>query len=311
MTLEFLFKRLKGGPSSGNFGHSGRPGKVGGSTTLSFSGLDPEILKSIVNGNRLTQSPEEALEVLAYFDNQKIVMQKELDKLRSLPSSSETNIAIKELRNKIWDIDEKASNTLNVSDPSNLNPDISRYSIWGPNIERGVKEGISDFNRLVSKKVLPKDPEKLPKVSFGNDVYRAYYDEQKKTAFVPGDTSFGAAPRWDVSHELGHWLESNSKGNTGLARKTYSYWKGRTKNQRYKSMRELTGNKSYDINEKTKPDSFMSPYMGKIYQSGGAGNTRTEIISMGVEYMAKDPITFAKKDPETFSFVYNAVRGKY
>lgn len=37
MSLQVLFSRLKGGSGSGNWGHGGRPGKHGGSSTTSMS----------------------------------------------------------------------------------------------------------------------------------------------------------------------------------------------------------------------------------------------------------------------------------
>lgn len=43
MSLTTFLLMLKGGAGSGNFGHSGRPGKVGGSSTLSFSRINERV----------------------------------------------------------------------------------------------------------------------------------------------------------------------------------------------------------------------------------------------------------------------------
>lgn len=43
MTLK-LISALKGGSGSGNFGHAGRPGKVGGSSSIHYAAADPQDL---------------------------------------------------------------------------------------------------------------------------------------------------------------------------------------------------------------------------------------------------------------------------
>lgn len=43
--------------------------------------------------------------------------------------------------------------------------------------------------------------------------------------------------------------------------------------------------------------------MGKDY-----GKDASEIFSMGMEEMSRDPIGFAEKDPEMFDFIYAQAR---
>jgi hypothetical protein len=50
-------------------------------------------------------------------------------------------------------------------------------------------------------------------------------------------------------------------------------------------------------------DKFISPYMGKICDSGSS-----EVLSMGLELMYRNPIYLAKNDPEMFDFIYSVVR---
>lgn len=75
-------------------------------------------------------------------------------------------------------------------------------------------------------------------------------------------------------------------------------------------------NKAYKADEFSLKDDFMEPYTGKVYtnvNSGGPGFTlrdypniiATEIVSMGLEHMYKDPIVFAQKDPEFFDFIWS------
>jgi len=54
--------RFKGGPGSGNFGHAGRPGKVGGSSTVGGTNLPKEVLE------RIPEADRERLEKLNYSE---------------------------------------------------------------------------------------------------------------------------------------------------------------------------------------------------------------------------------------------------
>jgi hypothetical protein len=51
-------------------------------------------------------------------------------------------------------------------------------------------------------------------------------------------------------------------------------------------------------------DEFFDHYCGKYYKDGA-----TEIISMGLEKMYKDPIAFLDKDPEYFEFIVKVMWG--
>lgn len=50
MSLSTFLLTIKGGSGSGNFGHSGRPGKVGGSSTYSFSRISQRVWKGKQEG---------------------------------------------------------------------------------------------------------------------------------------------------------------------------------------------------------------------------------------------------------------------
>jgi hypothetical protein len=63
----------------------------------------------------------------------------------------------------------------------------------------------------------------------------------------------------------------------------------------------LTGNKGYKTAEQTLKDKFLDPYAGKLYPM----DRHTEIVSMGIQWMADDPVTFAVKDPEHFDFIFS------
>jgi len=82
----------------------------------------------------------------------------------------------------------------------------------------------------------------------------------------------------------------------------------RTGGQQRRTLRSLLPGDGYDPDEVAIPDKFMHPYMGKIYRSR-VGGRPTEIISMGLEEMWKNPHRFATEDPEYFDLMYNLCRG--
>ena len=103
----------------------------------------------------------------------------------------------------------------------------------------------------------------------------------------------------DVVHEFGHWFEENVSAVNRDARK---FLKRRTKGERAKKLSDLTGNSAYAKWEKAKPDKFIRPYVGTIYEDA------TEIVSMGIEMLYTDPVKFAEADPDMFDTIIGFLR---
>jgi hypothetical protein len=97
-------------------------------------------------------------------------------------------------------------------------------------------------------------------------------------------------------HELAHHLENDMVGRCAS---TGFLLKRRESDKRYR-LRDLTGNRGYRSDEIAYKDSWMHPYIGKIYSDGV-----TEVFSMGVQYLAtpKDALNFAARDPEMLDFI--------
>ncbi len=76
----------------------------------------------------------------------------------------------------------------------------------------------------------------------------------------------------------------------------------------------LTGNSGYSDDEVAIEDSWEANggtvYSGKVYHPGKiiALSDCTEILSIGLERLFRDPYDFAKKDPEYFDFVVSVLR---
>jgi hypothetical protein len=157
---------------------------------------------------------------------------------------------------------------------------------------RDIQAGIFHFRRIVSSEALP--------------------DERKASVIASRTRREFARPELDqvhlakstnvhtTVHELGHLLERDP----AIKAAAQAFLARRTQGEKAERLRDVTGNRGYSAKEITKKDGFFSPYIGKQYDSG-----YTEVISMGLEKMATDPVGFAKADPDHFRFIYQLARG--
>lgn len=153
------------------------------------------------------------------------------------------------------------------------------------------RTGVEEFNRLVSRQVWA-DAE--IRVDVLPDGARAHHT--RGAIHVSRNETIAT-----VIHELAHELEQSS----GAQARIREFFERRTQGDEWESLRTLTG-KAYRQDEVTKRDRWLHPYMGKYYPTEGI----TELISMGVEYLYRDPIGFSRDDPEMFDFIYDLVRGR-
>ena len=102
-----------------------------------------------------------------------------------------------------------------------------------------------------------------------------------------------------VVHEMSHWLEEKVPG---IREEVQEFYNKRTQGEKNVKLSEATGNKNYGDGEVTKVDKWLNPYMGKEYKNA------SEILSMGMEIMYRNPAYLAKNDPEMFDFIYSVVR---
>ncbi len=128
--------------------------------------------------------------------------------------------------------------------------------------------------------------------------------------------SIGVGPISDVNtyiHEIGHVLESRVAGVHKAAKEFLDH---RTADYDDYPMNELMDDEEdrrYGDDEIGNEDDFSSAlfgkhsgYVGKKYR---ADDHATEIVSMGLETLYKDPATFARKDPEYCAFVLGLLSG--
>ena len=99
-------------------------------------------------------------------------------------------------------------------------------------------------------------------------------------------------------HEVGHWLEGSSHE---LHDTIVAFLEKRTKGET-----ALRFGKGYWSWERYKPDKFIERYMGS-WRDSGNGIRSSEILSMGLEFLWKDPARLAREDPEFFDFIVDLV----
>ena len=106
-------------------------------------------------------------------------------------------------------------------------------------------------------------------------------------------------------HEMGHSLESDPKF-AALAR---GFLHKRCGDEKPHVMRrdKVKGPEWGREDDFAKAFGDSAAYVGRHYNS--SPNAPTEIFSMGLEKLYRDPVGFAKKDPEFFNFMVGAVHG--
>lgn len=107
-------------------------------------------------------------------------------------------------------------------------------------------------------------------------------------------------------HESMHWIEDF---NGHVHKRCVEFLEYRCKGESARSLKKLTG-LGYGPHEFARPDKFFNPYCGKDYVSTDGNRYATEVLSMGVEKMLKDPVSFAEQDPEYFNFVVSIMKGE-
>jgi hypothetical protein len=146
-----------------------------------------------------------------------------------------------------------------------------------------VKQTIIDFHRLTGGR--------LPRVTFTTKRgQRAAAQTTAGVVYVAGDMT-----RATMFHELAHILEDDDK--TRLVATAFRDNRAKGNAQ---SLRTLTGNKSYDSNERAVPDNFVDPYVGKVYAHGS-----TEVFSMGLQYLSSPDVleVLMQKDPDHLNMI--------
>jgi hypothetical protein len=149
-----------------------------------------------------------------------------------------------------------------------------------------VREMVVDFVRLTNGVGVSG----IRSMSAENPRAKAYYDMGKIDIGVDA-----ASLRKRVFHEMGHFVEKD----VGLVGQNIAWVKSRATGEE-QPLRDLTDDERYRPDEKAYPDSFLSPYVGKVY-----GDRFTEVMSMGLEHFANKNLMLDlwEKDREHFKMM--------
>lgn len=166
------------------------------------------------------------------------------------------------------------------------------FTVRNRKLEPTWQLGIEEFRRMVGAGWIDDQKVILKKIKG-----RANYglkDDVNVTAF--SDPAV-------IVHELGHWLEDKNKE---IFDAVSEFLARRTAGEQPVQLSQFQ--RGYGRGEVTKPDDFMSPYMGKIYNRRNGERYASEIVSMGLQYFYEQPVEFARRDPDYFDFIYNLLR---
>jgi SPP1 gp7 family putative phage head morphogenesis protein len=169
---------------------------------------------------------------------------------------------------------------------------------WGhdfPNRSE-LETGVAAFQKLIGKKTFDRGAE--VEIHFAKNG-RAYFVPQSRKVFLHHGSDASK-----VAHEFGHWLEDN---HAGIFNDISLFLQRRTLGEKAVKLRDLVGD-SYQDHEITRPDKFLDPYIGRVYEDKDGKRYASEVLAVGLEYFYKAPGVLALKDPDMFDFIYDLLR---
>lgn len=215
---------------------------------------------------------------------------------------------------------EARERALTVLNPEGTKAKIN-MSLHGPDrrTNEGYEDAMDEFGRLVGDGVISEKsaetrvgmfdiPESEEQRAFFRGRVEGAYDEAGRRIVkpLPGEVHMpiryaprAPAMRETMIHEAGHYWEHIDSDQLRLAK---DFLDRRTAGEEPVKLKDLFPGHGYRDDEITKVDKFKEPYMGKIYTRA------TEITSMGLEGVYKDPLGFAQEDPDYFDFIIDSLR---
>lgn len=159
--------------------------------------------------------------------------------------------------------------------------------------EAEVREHLADFIQMTGGM----SAESFKKIKI--DSARPYADIENGSVNLGRDVT-PEARKTALFHEFGHIVEMN-----GGLNKITNKWLDQRATGPAVPMNKLSKLAAYDDDEIARPDHFVDPYVGKVYDTG-----ETEVLSVGLERMASPQamLKFYQSDPEHFFLTIGAIR---
>lgn len=175
---------------------------------------------------------------------------------------------------------------------------IKRGPGLGSSRDAGLKAGLAAYRRMVSPSW------RSPEIEIvGTRSKRSFARPERREVHLEAKVSSRT-----VVHELAHVLEGQ---NEEIKRAAVAFFERRTRGEVEVALAKLYPRAGYSRSERTKPDAFVHPYVGKIYKTSRGDVRATEVVSMGLERMYADPLEFARADPEHFELIWRIMGGPH
>lgn len=305
---------LKGGPTSGNRGHAGRPGKIGGSVARGVGAVVPTpvvepVPKKVLNGSEVLALVQA---IGADYDKRIQEAQDAIYKNAGEHTTTqwETFAASRKAKKALEaERDAAIKAALKVDDPTtdfnvhvssndkevNLYAGMAKAPIADANVAKALEA--TKFVSSITSKSVYHSPDSVY-MEFIKAQGRSQYNLNDKTATLYGSGNSRMNNIATIVHEMGHHIEGSNPEVRAQAR---NYRASRTQFPA-KNIAGYAKDERFLVANKNAP--FIMPYMGKVYTSGA-----TEMISVALESLYSKPAEFAKKDPGSFKFIINTLRG--
>jgi SPP1 gp7 family putative phage head morphogenesis protein len=162
----------------------------------------------------------------------------------------------------------------------------------------GSKPMLSKDNIKEGKKIVERYTHRdyMPEIEVVSSRGRAYHKMRK--IYVNGKTDASV-----IAHEIMHGVEIQ---NPELLQASIDFLNRRAGAEPAKSLRKMTG-LNYDSDEFAWEDDWVKRG-GDVYTGKDYKGRATEILTMGIERLHKNPYEFANTDPEYFAFVMNSLQ---
>lgn len=119
-------------------------------------------------------------------------------------------------------------------------------------------------------------------------------------------TTWSEVDKEAIFHELGHYIEEH---NPKIRAEAQKFLLKRTKGEPVERLMDLAKGRGFRPEELVKNDKFLDVYSGCWYEHPNGKLYATEILSMGLSYIFKNPLQFAIEDPEYFELLLKLLRG--
>lgn len=159
-----------------------------------------------------------------------------------------------------------------------------------------LKEAFGFVNRLLGKKYLADKPHLI----IDHDPLINQYSAEFQKIFLTPKVSIST-----IIHEIAHHIEQD---NPHIIKTLGDFWKWRTRNDPDKLVRDLVGDRSISESAIYREDEFIGLYWGRIYQNRNGAIEGTELLSHALEMLYRNPVAFAKRDPQLFELALRLFR---